>query len=377
MHYIGETMRIGVPKEIKMMENRVGMTPGGASELVRHGHAVQVETRAGDGSGFSDEEYRNVGAGIVTTAAEAWSNEMVIKVKEPLEPEYAYFREDLLLYTYLHLAAEGPLTKALVDSKVTAIAYETVQLADGSLPLLTPMSEVAGRMAVQVGARFLEKPQGGRGVLLGGVPGVAPARVAILGGGIVGINSAKMAVGMGASVAILDTSAARLRYLDDVFMGRVKTLMSNAHNIAHAVRHADLFVGGVLIPGTKAPHLVTEEMVKTMQPGAVIVDVAIDQGGCIETIDRVTYHDNPTYERHGVVHYSVGNMPGAVPRTSTLALTNVTLPYAVQLANKGWREACAADQALALGMNTHAGNVTCEGVATSLGYEYRALSSLL
>ena len=377
MHYIGETMRIGVPKEIKMMENRVGMTPGGVSELVRHGHAAQVETSAGDGSGFSDEEYRNVGAGIVTAAAEAWSNEMVIKVKEPLEPEYAYFREDLLLYTYLHLAAEGPLTKALVDSKVTAIAYETVQLADGSLPLLTPMSEVAGRMAVQVGARFLEKPQGGRGGLLGGVPGVAPARVAILGGGIVGINSAKMAVGMGASVAILDTSAARLRYLDDVFMGRVKTLMSNTHNIAHAVRHADPFVGGVLIPGTKAPHLVTEEMVKTMQPGAVIVDVAIDQGGCIETIDRVTYHDNPTYERHGVVHYSVGNMPGAVPRTSTLALTNVTLPYAVQLANKGWREACAADQALALGMNTHAGNVTCEGVATSLGYEYRALSSLL
>lgn len=370
-------MRIGVPKEIKVMENRVGMTPGGVSDLVRHGHTVQVEAGAGDGSGFADEEYRNAGAEIVTTAAEAWSNEMVIKVKEPLEPEFAHFREDLLLYTYLHLAAEGPLTKALVDTKVTAIAYETVQLADGSLPLLTPMSEVAGRMAVQVGARFLEKPQGGRGVLLGGVPGVAPARVSILGGGIVGINSAKMAVGMGASVTILDTSASRLRYLDDVFMGRVKTLMSNTHNIAHAVRHADLFVGGVLIPGAKAPHLVTEDMVKTMQPGTVIVDVAIDQGGCVETIDRVTYHDNPTYERHGVVHYSVGNMPGAVPRTSTLALTNVTLPYAIQLANKGWREACSTDPALALGMNTHAEQVTCEGVAASLGYEYRPLSSLL
>jgi alanine dehydrogenase len=370
-------MRIGVPKEIKVMENRVGMTPGGVSDLVRHGHTVQVETGAGEGSGFADEEYRNAGAEIVGTAAEAWSSEMVIKVKEPLEPEYAYFRKDLLLYTYLHLAAEGSLTKALVDSKVTAIAYETVQLADGSLPLLTPMSEVAGRMAVQVGARFLEKPQGGRGVLLGGVPGVAPARVSILGGGIVGINSAKMAVGLGASVTILDTSAARLRYLDDVFMGRVKTLMSNVHNIAHAVRHADLFVGGVLIPGAKAPHLVTEEMVQTMQPGSVIVDVAIDQGGCIETIDRVTYHDNPTYERHGVVHYSVGNMPGAVPRTSTWALTNVTLPYAVQLANKGWRAACVADQALALGMNTYAGQITCEGVATSLGYEYCTLASLL
>ena len=370
-------MRIGVPKEIKVMENRVGMTPGGVSDLVRHGHTVQVETGAGEGSGFADEEYRNAGAEIVGTAAEAWSSEMVIKVKEPLEPEYAYFRKDLLLYTYLHLAAEGSLTKALVDSKVTAIAYETVQLADGSLPLLTPMSEVAGRMAVQVGARFLEKPQGGRGVLLGGVPGVAPARVSILGGGIVGINSAKMAVGLGASVTILDTSAARLRYLDDVFMGRVKTLMSNVHNIAHAVRHADLFVGGVLIPGAKAPHLVTEEMVQTMQPGSVIVDVAIDQGGCIETIDRVTYHDNPTYERHGVVHYSVGNMPGAVPRTSTLALTNATLPYAVQLANKGWRAACVADQALALGMNTYAGQITCEGVATSLGYEYCTLASLL
>jgi len=370
-------MRIGVPKEIKVMENRVGMTPGGVSDLVRHGHTVQVETGAGEGSGFADEEYRNAGAEIVATAAEAWSSEMVTKVKEPLEPEYAYFRKDLLLYTYLHLAAEGSLTKALVDSKVTAIAYETVQLADGSLPLLTPMSEVAGRMAVQVGARFLEKPQGGRGVLLGGVPGVAPARVSILGGGIVGINSAKMAVGLGASVTILDTSAARLRYLDDVFMGRVKTLMSNVHNIAHAVRHADLFVGGVLIPGAKAPHLVTEEMVQTMQPGSVIVDVAIDQGGCIETIDRVTYHDNPTYERHGVVHYSVGNMPGAVPRTSTWALTNVTLPYAVQLANKGWRAACVADQALALGMNTYAGQITCEGVATSLGYEYCTLASLL
>jgi alanine dehydrogenase len=302
---------------------------------------------------------------------------MVIKVKEPLAAEFGYFREDLLLYTYLHLAAEGPLTQALVDSKVTAVAYETVQLSDGGLPLLTPMSEVAGRMAVQIGARFLEKPQGGRGVLLGGVPGVPPGRVVILGGGVVGINSAKMAVGLGAAVTILDISAERLRYLDDVFMGRVKTLMSNSHNIAQAVRHADLLVGGVLIPGTKAPHLVSEEMVKTMQPGSVIVDVAIDQGGCIETIDRVTYHNDPIYEKHGVVHYSVGNMPGAVPRTSTLALTNVTLPYAIQLANRGWQEACREDRALALGLNTHAGSVTCEGVASSLGYNYAPAENFL
>lgn len=363
-------MIIGVPKEIKTMENRVGMTPAGAAELTQHGHKVLVETEAGKGSGFSDEAYTAAGAHIVETAEEAWFTEMVYKVKEPLAEEYGYFRDDLVIFTYLHLAAEGSLTKALVDGKTTSIAYETVQLENGSLPLLTPMSEVAGRMAVQVGARFLEKPQGGQGVLLGGVPGVSPGDVVIIGGGIVGLNSAKMAIGLGAKVTILDISADRLRYLDDVFSDRVELVMSNQYNIADAVKKADLLVGGVLIPGAKAPHLVSAEMVKTMKPGSVIVDVAIDQGGCIETIDRVTYHDNPIYERHGVIHYSVGNMPGAVPRTSTLALTNVTLPYAVQLANLGWNAASQADPALALGLNTHAGNVTCEGVAASLGYEY-------
>jgi alanine dehydrogenase len=294
---------------------------------------------------------------------------MVYKVKEPLADEYNYFRDDLLLFTYLHLAAEGSLTNALMNSKTTSIAYETVQLND-TLPLLTPMSEVAGRMAVQVGARFLEKPQGGQGVLLGGVPGVEPADVVIIGGGVVGINSAKMAIGLGAKVTIIDISPERLRYLDDVFNGRVQLIMSNSFNIAKEVEKADLLIGGVLIPGKKAPHLVTEEMVKTMKKGSVIVDVAIDQGGCIETIDRVTYHNNPVYERHGVVHYSVGNMPGAVARTSTLALTNVTLPYAIQLANNGWKKACKEDSGLALGLNTHAGKITCKGVSEAFGYEF-------
>ena len=362
-------MHIGVPREIKEMENRVGVTPAGVSELVREGHLVFVETNAGDGSGFSNQEYKEAGASIVDNASEIWSCEMVYKVKEPLADEYNYFRDDLLLFTYLHLAAEGPLTNALMESKTTSIAYETVQLND-TLPLLTPMSEVAGRMAVQVGARFLEKPQGGQGVLLGGVPGVEPACVVIIGGGVVGINSAKMAVGLGAKVTIIDISPERLRYLDDVFNGRVQLIMSNSFNIAKEVEKADLLIGGVLIPGKKAPHLVSEGMVKTMKKGSVIVDVAIDQGGCIETIDRVTYHNNPVYERHGVVHYSVGNMPGAVARTSTLALTNVTLPYAIQLANKGWKKACKEDSALALGLNTHAGKITCKGVSEAFGYEF-------
>jgi alanine dehydrogenase len=362
-------MHIGVPREIKEMENRVGVIPAGVSELVREGHLVFVETNAGVGSGFSNQEYKEAGASIVDNASEIWSCEMVYKVKEPLADEYNYFRDDLLLFTYLHLAAEGPLTNALMESKTTSIAYETVQLKD-TLPLLTPMSEVAGRMAVQVGARFLEKPQGGQGVLLGGVPGVEPASVVIIGGGVVGINSAKMAVGLGAKVTILDISPERLRYLDDVFNGRVQLIMSNSFNIAKEVEKADLLIGGVLIPGKKAPHLVSEGMVKTMKKGSVIVDVAIDQGGCIETIDRVTYHNNPVYERHGVVHYSVGNMPGAVARTSTLALTNVTLPYAIQLANKGWKKACKEDSALALGLNTHAGKITCKGVSEAFGYEF-------
>jgi alanine dehydrogenase len=369
-------MIIGVPKEIKEMENRVGATPAGVNELARRGNQVLVEAGAGTGSGFSDEAYRDAGAKITGNVNEVWDAEMVYKVKEPLSDEFGYFRSDLLLFTYLHLAAEGPLTKALVENKVSGVAYETVQMDDGSLPLLTPMSEVAGRMAVQVGARFLEKPQGGQGVLLGGVPGVHPATVVIIGGGVVGINSAKMAVGMGARVTILDISADRLRYLDDVFQGRAELIMSNSYNIAEAVKSADLLVGGVLIPGAKAPHLVTESMVKTMKPGSVIVDVAIDQGGCIETIDHVTYHSNPIYERHGVVHYSVGNMPGAVARTSTLALTNVTLPYALSLAGKGLAQACLEDKPLGLGVNTMGGNVTCEGVANSLGYDYVAVEKL-
>tara|TARA_B100001971_G_scaffold199320_1_gene209774 strand:+ start:3231 stop:4358 length:1128 start_codon:yes stop_codon:yes gene_type:complete len=369
-------MIIGVPKEIKEMENRVGATPAGVNELARRGNQVLVEAGAGTGSGFSDEAYRDAGAKITGNVKEVWDAEMVYKVKEPLSDEFGYFRSDLLLFTYLHLAAEGPLTKALVENKVSGVAYETVQMDDGSLPLLTPMSEVAGRMAVQVGARFLEKPQGGQGVLLGGVPGVHPATVVIIGGGVVGINSAKMAVGMGARVTILDISADRLRYLDDVFQGRAELIMSNSYNIAEAVKSADLLVGGVLIPGAKAPHLVTESMVKTMKPGSVIVDVAIDQGGCIETIDHVTYHSNPIYERHGVVHYSVGNMPGAVARTSTLALTNVTLPYALSLAGKGLAQACLEVKPLGLGVNTMGGNVTCEGVANSLGYDYVPVEKL-
>ena len=363
-------MRIGVPREIKEMENRVGVTPAGVSELVRDGHQVFIETNAGVGSGFSNQEYKEAGASMVDNAADTWACEMVYKVKEPLADEYNYFRDDLLLFTYLHLAAEGPLTNALMNSKTTSIAYETVQLNDSTLPLLTPMSEVAGRMAVQVGARFLEKPQRGQGVLLGGDPGVEPADVVIIGGGVVGINSAKMAIGLGAKVTIIDISPERLRYLDDVFNGRVQLIMSNSFNIAKEVEKADLLIGGVLIPGKKAPHLVSEAMVKTMKKGSVIVDVAIDQGGCIETIDRVTYHNNPVYERHGVVHYSVGNMPGAVARTSTLALTNVTLPYAIQLANKGWKKACKEDSALALGLNTHAGKITCKGVSEAFGYEF-------
>ena len=370
-------MKIGIPKEIKEMENRVGATPAGVAELVKNGHQVCVEKNAGTGSGFNDAEYQESGAVMVNSAAEAWACEMVYKVKEPLADEYTFFREDLLLFTYLHLAAEGPLTDALMKSRTTSVAYETVQLPDHSLPLLIPMSEVAGRMAVQVGARFLEKPQGGQGVLLGGVPGVEPAEVVIIGGGVVGINSAKMAVGLGAKVTILDVSADKMRYLDDVFNGRVQLVMSNSHNIAKAVERADLLIGGVLIPGTKAPHLVSEAMVKTMKKGAVIVDVAIDQGGCIETIDRVTYHNDPIYEQHGVIHYSVGNMPGAVARTSTLALTNATLPYAVQLANKGWKTACSDDHALALGLNTHAGNVTCKGVSEAFGYDFVSLEQVL
>lgn len=362
-------MRIGIPKEIKNNENRVAMTPAGAMNLVRNGHEIFIETSAGLGSGFTDEQFVTAGAKIVQTAQEAWGMEMVMKVKEPLPTEYQYFREGLILFTYLHLAPEPELTKALVDNKVVGIAYETVQLSNGSLPLLTPMSEVAGRMSTQIGAQFLEKQEGGKGILLGGVPGVQRGKVTIVGGGVAGTNAANMAVGLGADVTIIDLNPDRLRQLEDIFGHSVKTLMSNPYNIAQAVKESDLVIGAVLIPGAKAPKLVSEEMVKSMQPGSVLVDIAIDQGGIFETTDRITTHDNPTYEKHGVVHYAVANMPGAVPRTSTFALTNVTVPYAVQIANKGYQKACLDNPALLKGVNTLHGHVTYNAVAQALGYE--------
>jgi alanine dehydrogenase len=370
-------MIIGIPKEIKNNENRVGMTPGSVVSYRNSGHEVWMETNAGSGIGFSDEDYRLAGATIVQTAKEAWAAEMVVKVKEPLPSEYGYFREGLILYTYLHLAAELELTNALVDKRVTAIAYETIQLDNNSLPLLTPMSEVAGRMSIQIGAHFLEKAHGGKGVLLSGVPGVEPGKVTIIGGGIVGTNAAKMAVGLGADVSIVDISADRLRQLDDMFQGRIKTVMSNPFNIGEVVRRSDLVIGAVLIPGARAPQLVTEAMVKTMSPGSVIVDVAIDQGGSIETIDRITTHDNPTYVKYGVVHYAVANMPGAVARTSTLALTNATTPFGIQIASKGYREAAIHNKAVAKGINTIAGHVTYQAVADAHGYAFKDIYSFL
>ena len=371
-------MRIGIPKEIKNNENRVAITPAGVVAFKNAGHEVFIQTEAGIGSGFTNEDYIAVGANILETAKEVWENaEMIMKVKEPLPEEYGYFRKGLILFTYLHLAPEPELTKALMDNEVVAIAYETVQLSNRSLPLLTPMSEVAGRMSIQIGAQFLEKPHGGKGILLGGVPGVLPANVVIVGGGIVGTNAAKMALGLGANVTIIDVNPDRLRYLDDVFGGRLKTLMSNSFNISEAVKEADLVVGAVLIPGARAPKLVTEDMVKNMTPGSVIVDVAIDQGGSIETIDRVTTHSEPTYVKHGVVHYAVANMPGAVARTSTFALTNVTIPYALQLANKGYEKAIKENEALALGVNVINGHVTYEAVAKALDLPYIPLNEAL
>lgn len=371
-------MKIGIPREIKANENRVALTPAGVETLIRAGHEVYVEAGAGTGSGFSDKEYSDRGAKIVGEHADVFSEaEMIMKVKEPLESEYRLFRPGQILFTYLHLAPEPALTRALMEQGVTAIAYETVQMPDGSLPLLTPMSEVAGRMSVQIGAHLLEQPQGGRGILLGGVPGVPAGDVVILGGGTVGTNAAKIALGLGAHVTILDINTDRLRYLDDIFGGRVTTVMSSSANIAQAVERADLLVGAVLIPGAKAPHLVKEEMVQKMKPGSVIVDVAIDQGGSVETIDRVTTHDNPTYVKYGVVHYSVANMPGAVPRTSTYALSNVTLPYALQLAAKGFKQAVRDDAALARGVNVYAGHVTYQAVAEAHGLDYKPLAELL
>ncbi|HDR5349769.1 TPA: alanine dehydrogenase [Bacillus thuringiensis] len=370
-------MRIGIPTEIKNNENRVAMTPAGAVHLVQNGHEVFVQKGAGLGSGFTDEEYVQAGAKLVETAEEAWNQDMVMKVKEPVASEYGYFREGLILFTYLHLAPEPELTKALIDNKVASIAYETVQLDNRSLPLLAPMSEVAGRMSAQIGAQFLEKNKGGKGILLAGVPGVKRGKVTIIGGGQAGTNAAKIAVGLGADVTIIDLSAERLRQLDDIFGNQVKTLMSNPYNIAEAVKESDLVIGAVLIPGAKAPKLVTEEMIQSMEPGSVVVDIAIDQGGIFETTDRITTHDNPTYEKHGVVHYAVANMPGAVPRTSTLALTNVTVPYAVQIANKGYKEACLGNTALLKGINTLDGYVTFEAVAEAHGLKYADAKELL
>lgn len=371
-------MIVGVPKEIKNNENRVAITPAGIDALISAGHKVIIETNAGVGSGFTNEEYADHGAEILDTAKEVWSKaDMIMKVKEPLAPEYEYFREDLILFTYLHLAPELELTKALMEKKVTAIAYETIQLDNGALPLLTPMSEVAGRMSVQIGAQFLEKPHGGKGVLLGGVPGVPAGNVVIIGGGVVGTNAAKMAIGLGANVTLLDVNPERLRQLDDIFAGRLNTVMSNAYNIREAVRKTDLLIGAVLIPGRRAPRLVTEDMVAEMETGSVIVDVAIDQGGSIETIDRVTTHSDPTYEKYGVVHYSVANMPGAVPRTSTIGLTNVTIPYSVQIATLGAEKAIASNRPLAKGVNVMKGHITYEAVAESLQLPYTPLNDVM
>src|SRR4051812_10030513 len=363
-------MKIGVPKEIKTNENRVALVPAGAEALVAKGHTVLIERGAGEGSGFPDTSYTSVGAKIGPDADTVWrETEMIMKVKEPIAVEWPRMKKGQLIFTYFHFAADEKLTRAHMASGATCVAYETVELPTRELPLLTPMSEVAGRMAVQEGAKYLEKLYGGRGVLLGGVPGVAPAKVVILGGGIVGINAAKMAAGMGAKVTILDLSLERLRYLSDVMPANCVLIHSNRHNILEQIRTADLVVGAVLIPGAKAPKLVRKEDLKKMQPGAVIVDVAIDQGGCVETIHATT-HENPTYVVDGIIHYGVANMPGGVPRTSTLALTNATLPYAVQLANKGWKRALRENTALLKGLNVTEGKITYPGVAEAFGLKY-------
>lgn len=363
-------MKIGIPKEIKDNEYRVAITVASTEMLVRAGHQVLIEKSAGEGSGISDQEYQKVGAKIMDTAADVWSeSQMIMKVKEPQESEFRYLREGLILFTYLHLAAEPVVTRQLIDKKVTAIGYETIQLPSGVLPCLTPMSEVAGRMSIQIGARYLEKENEGRGKLLGGVPGVRPADVVVVGGGIVGCNAAKIALGMGAHVTVIDINAERLRYIEDIMHGGVTTLISNYRNIAQAVREADLVIGAVLIPGAKAPRLVTRDMVETMQKGSVIVDVSIDQGGCMETA-HPTKHSDPTYTVNGVIHYCVTNMPGAVPRTSTYALSNATLPYAMKIANMGVEKALKTDMALALGLNTCEECVTCKPVAEAYGMTY-------
>lgn len=365
-------MKIGVPTEIKTREYRVGINPGGVAALTRAGHEVLIQKGAGLGAGISDKDFTEAGAKIVATAGDAWSADMVMKVKEPLPAEYQYFRPGLVLYTYLHLAPLPELTKELMTKKVRAIAYETVQAADGSLPLLRPMSEVAGRMSTQVGASCLQKEHGGKGLLLGGVPGTRRGRVVILGGGVVGAHAARIAVGMGAQVTVLDVDHARMSYLEDIFQAQVETLYSNPKNIESTVLDADLVIGAVLVAGAKAPKLVDEGLIKRMQPGSVVVDVAVDQGGCIETC-RPTDHDHPTFELHGVVHYCVPNMPGAVAQTSTFALTNVTTRYAEMMANLGVEKAIKSSPALALGVNCWDGACTYKAVADGVGVEYTSL----
>jgi len=370
-------MIIGLPKEIKDNEYRVGLTPAGVKTLSDAGHTVLVETQAGTGSGITDDEYRQARGEIIASVDEVWARaEMIVKVKEPITPEYVRLRDGQLLFTYLHLAPASELTQVLLKRGITGIAYETITDEEHHLPLLTPMSEVAGRMSIQVGAHYLQKTEGGRGVLMGGVPGVLPAKVVIIGGGVVGINAAKMAVGLGANVVIVDKNLDRLRYLDDVFGSRIKTLASNPYTVQEAIAAADLVIGAILIPGASAPKLVTREMLKTMQKGAVIVDVAVDQGGCIETTHPTT-HSNPTFYVDDVLHYCVANMPGAVPRTSTFALTNATLPYAVKLANLGFKAAVKADVGLRNGVNTHAGQIIYQAVAESQGLPYKSISELI
>jgi alanine dehydrogenase len=370
-------MIIGVPKEIKTNENRVALVPGGAEALVNAGHTVLIEKNAGDGSGFDDSLYTNFGAEIVDTAAEVWKRaDMIMKVKEPIAPEWPHMRKDQVIFTYFHFAADEALTRASIKSEAICIAYETVQLPTGELPLLTPMSEVAGRMAIQEGAKYVEKYFGGRGILLGGVPGVEPGHVLVIGGGIVGSNAARMAAGLGARVTILDLSLNRLRYLADVMPANVQVIYSNRQNLLDNLATADIVVGGVLLPGAKAPKLVRREDLKIMKKGSVIVDVAVDQGGCVETIHATT-HEDPIYEVDGVIHYAVANMPGGVPRTSTLALTNATFPYALTLANKGWKDACKQDHALALGLNVVKGKTVYPGVAEAFDLDYTPVEKVL
>lgn len=371
-------MIIGVPKEIKIKESRVAITPDGVDSLVRFGHVVLIEKDAGLGSGFSNNIYEEFGAKILDKAEDIWEkSEMILKVKEPLEGEWKFFRKDLIIFAYLHLANNLELTKALIDSKMIAIAYETVQLSNRSLPILTPMSEIAGRMAVQQGSIYLENTNGGKGVLVDGIPGVAPAHIVIVGGGIAGTAAIRRAVGLGARVTVLDISIERLTYLNEIFMGKIETLYSNNYNLNKSIKSADLVISAVLIPGAKAPKLIKEEMVKQMELGSVIVDIAIDQGGCVETIEKATTHDEPTFIKHGVIHYAVGNIPGAVAKTSTLALTNATIGYIIKIANNGWKKAFMLDYSLKKGANVINGNITHLAIADLYNMDYVEIKDVL